>query len=187
MVDRCATCRRRLTWDRPAIDVCLCGAYIRSVDAESPEVDGAVFSRRISTTLLDETSVPGIESDEALPRWWCQLSLDGSARLLTALGAIERPLETIKLAQLYQASTTTWHGIVERGLGRLRQLSRYREGEFTQLAAVVWEGCLESIALDHVSDADRQVAQVLAESIFGRSLAGRFGSLRGQLSQRRLF
>lgn len=191
MVDSCAACRRRLTWNRPSIDVCACGAYIRSVDGPraSKQLAAGFISRRISAALLGEVSAPSasLESSDDLPGWWGQLSLDGSMRLLTALGAIERPFSATKVAELQQASSATWQSIVERGLDRLRWVSKRQDEELEQLAPVVWEGCLESIALDHINEPDRQVAQLLAESIFGQRLAGRFGSLRGQLSQRRLF
>lgn len=38
MVEQCVRCKHPLTWDRPSIDVCKCGAYIESTPGEPSEV-----------------------------------------------------------------------------------------------------------------------------------------------------
>jgi hypothetical protein len=190
MVDRCASCRRRLTWNRPAVDVCVCGAYIRAVGRPpASKSSSSVVSRRIAATLRNAVSPSSEDSEDAadLPEWWSDLSLDGCMRIVTAMGAIERPLTAIKVASFQHASSDVWQGVVERGLDRLRWATKQQGDELRQLAPVIWEGALESIALDHVALPDRQVADRLAEGVLGQKFSGRFGSLRGQLSQRSLF
>lgn len=190
MVDQCASCRRRLTWNRPAIDVCVCGAYIRSADRPHPQ-EGLAYlaSRWISAALNGATPTwdEGSEFKDKFPKWWTDLSLDGCMRILMAMGAIDRPLTAIRVAELQRASSQAWQGIVERGLDRLQWAIAHQREELEQLASMIWEGALESIALDHVSPADQRTAQHLAESILGLKFTGRFGSLRGPLSQRSLF
>lgn len=191
MVDRCASCQRRLTWNRPAIDVCICGAYIGSGDPlrTEKEAPALLISRRIAMAIGGERTIPSasLKRQESLPPWWSHVSLDGCLRILVAMGAIDRPLTAFKVAALQQAPSLLWKGIVERGLMRLQWAVAHPDDELKQLASVVWEGGLESIALDHVSHPDRQVAHLLAEAIFDQKFAGRFGSFRGQLSQRALF
>lgn len=190
MVDQCTSCRRRLTWNRPAVDVCVCGAYIRSADQHhSREGFAYLISKQISAALRGAALAlgEGSECKYKFPAWWADLSLDGCMRILTAIGVIDRPLAAIKVAELQRASSEAWRGIVERGLARLQWATVHQGEELQQLAPVIWEGGLESIALDQASLADRQAAQYLAESILRLKFAGRFGSLRGPLSQRSLF
>ena len=187
MVDQCVSCRRPLTWDRLSVDVCRCGAYIRSpVDepSEAYQVAG-VFSRLIGAHIAGETH--RCELAASLPAWWSLATLDGLIRLTVAMGIVDNEDRTVQFPSLHRISSKAWAVIVARGIERLRQVGSSDGARMTSLRRTVWEGGLESLALRSASSVDRQIAELLLHRIFARKLSARFGVSRGALSQGSLF
>jgi len=187
MVDQCMSCRRSLTWDRPSIDVCKCGAYIQSAPNESSEAYqlGGIFSRLISAHVAGETHQ--CELAALLPAWWGSATLDGIMRITVAMGIVGREDCAVQFPSLHRFSSRTWAVIVARGIERLMQLDLSDGARITSLRRTVWEGGLESLALKCLSSVDRQIAELLLHRIFARKLSARFGESRGVLSQQSLF
>ncbi|MDP9967523.1 hypothetical protein J2W37_005269 [Variovorax paradoxus] len=187
MVDQCVSCRRSLTWDRLSVDVCRCGAYIKSpVDEPSDGYRVAgFFSRLISAHIAGETH--GCELTALLPAWWSLATLDGLMRLTVAMGIVDKEDCAVRFPSLHRFSSRTWALIVARGLERLMQVDSSEPAQMTSLRRTVWEGGLESLALKSVSPVDGQIAELLLHRIFARKLSVRFGASRGSLSQISLF
>lgn len=183
MVERCASCRQHLSWDRPAIDVCRCGRYITGPN----EAVGAEEALVLSSIIRKVVRSGGMTSANLeLPAWWSLLSLDGALRLIVAMGASRGGFETARSSKVYRATVEHWAEFVSRGLRRLCEYETADDRGRTLLASQVWEGGLESIIFRASQLVDRQVATLLLEQIFGRTVGAKFGSLRGGLSQQRL-
>jgi hypothetical protein len=187
MIDQCVSCKRPLTWDRPSIDVCKCGAYIQSNSGEPSEVYKAagLFSRLISAHVAGQAH--SCEQAALLPAWWARATLDGIMRIIVAMGIVDRADCAVHFPSLHRLSSGAWALIVARGLERLMQVEASDSARMTSLRRTVWEGGLESLALKRVSSIDAQIAELLLQRIFARRLSARFGASRGVLSQQSLF
>lgn len=183
MVERCGSCKQLLSWDRLAIDICRCGKYIAGPDTPTH----ANEARGLSTIIREVVRCGRMTSaDLPLPEWWNLLSLDGALRLVVAMGASRGGFEAARSSTTYRATVEHWAEFAVRGLRRLCDYEGSREGAKLFLAPQVWEGGLESIIVRSAHQGDRQVAMLLLEQIFGRTVGAKFGSLRGDLSQRKL-
>lgn len=183
MIERCASCKQLLSWDRPAVDVCRCGQYIVGPDRPVHAVEVRALSSIIRKVVRagEMTS-----ADLPLPAWWNRLSLDGALRLVVAMGASRGGFENARSSTTYRATVEHWAQFAGRGLKRLCDYESSCDAGKVLLAPQVWEGGLESIIRRFSQPVDRQVATLLLEQIFGRTVGGRFGSLRGDLSQQKL-
>ena len=183
MIERCASCKQMLSWNRMAIDVCRCGQYIVSSDKVVQTGDAPVLSSMIREAMrggrMTSAKLP-------LPTWWNLLSLDGALRLVVAMGVSPGGFQTARSSTPYLATVDHWADFAVRGLRRLCDYEASSDGGRRLLASQVWEGGLESIAIRSSQHVDRQAAMLLLEQIFGRTVGAKFGSLRGGLSQQRL-
>lgn len=183
MLERCASCKQLFSWDRLAIDVCRCGQYI-----VGPDQTVRTGEARALSSIIREVVRAGrmTAADLPLPNWWNLLSLDGALRLVVAMGASRGGFEAVRHSKTYRATVERWAEFAIRGVRRLCDYEASSAGGRMLLAPQVWEGGLESIIVRSSQQVDRQVATLLLEQIFDRTVGARFGSLRGDLSQQRL-
>lgn len=185
MVKRCQTCGAPLRWFRPAVDVCQCGAYFKSLDdsrlkeaSEAVSVAGWIADHFTGRDL-------DIRGDFSLPNWMPALTLDGLCTLLRAMGAKARGHQSIKVSSQMTESVEFWQEVCIRAIEHLRAFVRTVDS--TEIAPVVWEGALEGWALAPVSRTDQQVALKLLREIFTTEIIAHFGSQRAALCQMHLF
>lgn len=145
MVDKCADCRRPLSWDRPSIDVCKCGAYIRADRVEPSEAHkvAGLFSRVISAHVTGEAH--RCELAALMPAWWTMATLDGIMRITIAMGVVSRDGCAVRFSSLHRLSSPAWALIVARGLDRLMQMESSDRARMASLRRTVWEGVLISM------------------------------------------
>lgn len=187
LMDRCGVCQSPLNWYRPAIDVCRCNGYLKgdSEDLQGQDRKSLWLSAWIASRLEDHVDSAVMPS--VFPNWLTELSIDGLCSIVHAFGVCSAPHQTVQShAQRKGGSTGHWRVVAQRGLSRLEQLNS-RQLELSGLSDLVWEGGLEGVALRCTQQADRQVAQMLMQKVFGKNATARFGSHRGPLSQLTLF
>lgn len=173
LINRCPYCGMRLTWLRPAIDVCCCGRYLRR---EAPErqlsSEEQCWCRALSTRLREKhlTRV-AVHPSVQLPEWMLHATPDGASRLIHALGALSRPEQCLSSAQVVDIpSPSELALIVERGLLRVRVLSAQSAEVRRKLRLLIYEPGLQRLTQQGVAPEDRQCAVQLMRLLGGEPL-----------------
>lgn len=95
LLDRCPSCLRALSWNRPGLDLCSCGFAFKMEDVPETPTASELFLAREIDQRMDDFGSPkcghdaaGVATDEAaqaLSALLCNLSLDGVMRIVYAL------------------------------------------------------------------------------------------------------
>lgn len=172
LIDRCAKCKRKLSWRRPDLYTCHCRADLCAINPDHADPDAIWLSRRIGSLLGGENDL----SDSACctRQLLGGFSLDLLLRVVRAIGVSEgehlRDIVPGKLTRIL--STDEAHGVVYRAFSRLKAIL-FREGaeryaeclHLSELRIIGAEvignetGVLEHL-LDIVADVDAQCASV---------------------------
>jgi len=156
LIDICGHCGKRLSWWRPAIDVCTCGHFIVT---KGEEVVGELLVDWTETLLAkaDRVSRPLPERD--LPRWLGVLSADGLLAVGFAFGIRREQLERVSSAAArVPPSTIEMRAVIERAVVRLRRSGEIRAPCAMDLRMQVYEEGLRRLWHRNVAEADRNVA-----------------------------
>lgn len=185
MVGQCKACGSPLRWYRPAVDVCQCGAYLKTLNDQIVEANAfdVWVSSRIAHYLEGDARLGAISG--VMPAWMSELSFDGFMVLIHVFGIQVNPHQAVVKAGYAKVPGEFWRGVCVRAIHRLSDYMASMDA--TLLAPWVWEGGVESLALSYVRHADQQVAVKLLREIFDIEIAARFGSQRAALCQMSLF
>ena len=182
LMEACPRCGRRITWDRPAIDVCVCGRYFmpdRGEDVLSAQP--SAWTRWIEWRLGFAQIRPGA-SDGFVPPVLDALSIDGASRLVEAFGLLRTAGDSSRGATVAARTAEGFANVIERGLRRLAAI----DGELDAMRALADElhvPALERLRSIAVSEADSACAALLLRQLQNTrdaqvDLRGRYG--RGQ-------
>lgn len=184
MRDRCDHCNQRLSWSRPAVDVCGCGRYL-----SGPPRDEAWPSLVIewlqAVQLRLEGTMPRTPLSSDWPPWVFSLSAEGMTTLVHALGVINRPYEHVGSEVSRSLPSSAWMAdVIQRGLGRLTCLKVVDRHAAEHLHGLVYEPALERLARHGATQADRDIAENLVDGLCRAPKSGL--SLTGRRSRRQL-
>jgi hypothetical protein len=182
----CLHCRRTISWDRPQIDICPCGRFLRPapipVEAPPAVIDWALWVERRLTTPTATARDPGLTP--AVPRMLNELTLDGAFRLVVAFGLLQRQADQPLAAAATARATDGAIRMIVRGLERLSlidgSLQRVRE-----LAPQIHVAALERLRTHPADSVDANCAALLLQHLGDRSdrhvdMRGRY--VRGQMT-----
>ncbi len=158
LIDGCPHCGRRLTWLRPAVDVCNCGHYLW-VDstAQTREAMGAWVGRLVGNASGSGT--PGTTSTYMLPPWFNVLSADALTAIAFSFGVRDGPFERVtSAAATVPPSTRRMTSIIERALIRLRRAHDLAVPCPSDLRLCVYEQALWRLWRRHADLSDRDAA-----------------------------
>ena len=95
LMDRCPSCRRALSWNRPGLDVCSCGFAFEMEDVPLPPTASELFLARVIDQRMDDFASPecvhdaaglaDVEAAQSLSALLHNMSLDGVMRVVYAL------------------------------------------------------------------------------------------------------
>ncbi len=184
MTDVCLSCRRRLTWERPSIDVCGCGGYLKEADP----LPLPFASLRLSSWLAENFSCA--ESGPPIRGWasWMGgISLPLLCAAVHAFGACCAPHQRVLSSSILRSRRTAdWDNVVARGAERLDALFD-RSVAISEFKHHVWQAGLESMVARALTTRDRQVSQRLLAMVFGPDAVARHGIHSAALRQLNLF
>lgn len=182
--EHCPHCGALIRWNRPAIDICSCGAFLTNADA-SPILPPHVknWSEWAEERLFhSESNLPAM--NYGLPALFNSLSIDGAFRVVLAVGTLPEAHAFQGEVSALAATSTGLVVVVSRGIERLLSLGN-QLAEIRALEPVIHSPTLERMRQVAASVADRNCASVLLSymrsgSRLGLERRGRFQ--RGQLS-----
>lgn len=166
----CVHCRQSITWDRPQIDICNCGRYLKpaSVVAEPPTavIDWVhwVAARLAPSAIVSHER----EGHLAVPEMLNELTLDGAFRLVEAFGLLQKPEEQPLVAAATARSIAGAVGLIARGLERLTLIDG-RLQKVRDLAPQIHISALERLRAHAADTADANCAAVLLRHLGDRS------------------
>lgn len=185
-LDACRHCGRRITWDRPAIDVCTCGRYLVSDQAgEGLSAQVTAWARWVEWRM-GFAQVRGDAQGVTVPLLLDALSVDGASRLVEAFGLLRAPADSTCAATAAARTATGFAAVIGRGLRRLAAVDGAPTA-IRPMADEVHVPALERLRAIAANEADSACASVLLRQMQIPEAAevdmrGRYG--RGQ---RRLF
>jgi hypothetical protein len=168
LIDTCVHCGRRLSWWRPAIDVCTCGHFLAAED------EGAIGEPLLDWIEMSVAKVSGASwapSGRILPRWLDVLSADGLLAVGFAFGIRSKPLSRVtSAAARVPPSTREMAAVIARGVARLQSAGELLGACSMDLRLNVYEEGLRRLWHRNVCDADRDAAASLLRWLgaFGR-------------------
>ena len=170
LVDTCVHCGRRLSWWRPAIDVCACGHFFATED--EGDVDGVLmdWTEALIAKLRGAIRTP---DNRVLPRWLDVLSADGLLAVGFAFGVRSEPLTRVtSAAARVPPSTSEMAALIGRGVARLQRAAELLEPCSIDLRLFVYEEGLRRLWNRNVDDSDRDAAAALLRWLgaFGRGV-----------------
>lgn len=188
LTDMCHTCGAQLRWERRALDVCDCGAYIgrRSLhDSDRPTEEAKALQRALEDRIACSDDVDDPRMIPGLPASFSGLTVDGMTSAVLAFGILPRALAVTPHActrrHLQSADVQL---LVRRAQTRLTAASASGAG-LRSLRDQVAEAFLRRMLLPHSHPNDRAIALQLLSAIGLNkprgSMQGRFASL-SQLS-----
>lgn len=179
----CPRCRRAISWNRPAIDVCRCGAYLSGGEQDGLDVVDASWM----DTLLCK-AMPAYRaalSDAARPAWLEPLTADGLFTVVWAFGIRERPSAPIvKESRKTVLAPSRVAQVIQRGLARISGVDVLSAPCGLETRCLLYEEALCRLELRGTTQADRDVASDLlrwARASERRSLRALVRPPRGQL------
>lgn len=172
----CPACKQAIAWDRPDIDVCRCGRYLRAVAAADDGTDDSALGwhRWVAGQMLGEDGSPALPSP-ALPALIDGLSVDGAFRLIDAFGVFAGKVGSVRAARQQGSSVGAQLAVLRRGIDRLRRLEQDLSpgGEIFD---EVHLDALHALARDPATPADGLRAAWLLEFQRGQRPPGRVGA-----------
>lgn len=159
LIDSCVHCGRRLSWWRPAIDICSCGHFLSGED-EAVANDAVVGWTEM---LLGKASRACVFANRfEFPRWLDVLSADGLLAVGFAFGIRREPLERVtSAAARVPPSSRDMAAVIERGVTRLRRAGELSDRCATDLRLHVYEEGLRRLWRRYADTADRDAAASL--------------------------
>ena len=184
LLDHCGHCNQRLTWSRPAADVCGCGRYL-SGPARDEAWPSVVIQWLEAVQVRLEGAMPRMPLSSDWPPWVFSLSAEGMTTLVHALGVINRPYEPVRSDVSRSLPSSAWMAdVIQRGLGRLACLKVIDRDAADRLQGLVYEQALERLARHGAIQADRDIAEHLVQGLCRTPKSGL--SLTGRRSRRQL-
>jgi hypothetical protein len=185
MTDFCLACRRRLTWDRPSVDICGCGGYLKRVaDPLPPPLASFRLSSWLAENFYCAESSPPIQGWAS---WMGGISLPLLCVAVHAFGACCAPHQRVLSSSILRSRRTAdWDSVVARGVARLDALFDC-SASIDELKHQVWQAGLESMVARALTTRDRQVSQRLLAMVFGPAAVAQHGIHSAALRQLSLF
>lgn len=187
--DECPRCNRQLRWERPAMDVCDCGAYLNAALVEScprPTHQEVQFQELLEAKMFRHTAHEGC-TPLGLPAAFAGLSIDGLIVVTLAFGVLPRALAvtpaSARRRRLLSRESTQ---IIKRALRRLGGDSAAPQ-PLSALQEVVSEPFLKRLLSVYAHDNDRIAASSLLAEVFGCYIHGQMQGRYPELSQISLF
>ena len=188
LIDRCEHCKKPISWDRPAIDVCQCERIFtdHSKDTEHPTSQELNLASWTLKPLLNKNSSYSETQASEPPAWINNLSIDGELRIVKAFGICEGTYQAIPAGFPWgRCSSSYWQDVLRRSSTRIEQF--IDDPTTPELKTLVYQPFLERLASQPLTTADKDGALHLLQQIFNYKPLTRFGSGKGHLSQRSLF
>ena len=188
LIDQCGHCKKPISWDRPAIDVCQCKRILAGdlKDLEQPSTQEITLAQWVLKPLIQGAPE---ESSATIPKalgWINTLSLDGALRIIKAFGVCELPHQAIPSSFPWgRCASTYWRDIFKRASIRIEQF--INDPTSPELQTLVYQPFLEGLAAKPLTAIDKDIALHLLKEIFNYKPLTRFRGGKGHLSQRRLF
>jgi hypothetical protein len=158
LIDGCPHCGRRLSWLRPAVDVCSCGHYLWVESAAQP---GEAVSAWVGILVgnASDSGAPCVTSTYTLPPWFSVLSPDALTAIAFSFGVRDEPFERVTSAvATVPPATNRMTAIIERALIRLRRAHDLAVPCPSDLRLCVYEQALWRLWRRHADLADRDAA-----------------------------
>ncbi len=182
LIDRCAKCKRVLSWRRPDLYTCHCRADLCSMIPDQATPDAIWLSHHIGCLLFGESDLPVSESRSR--QLLGAFSLDVLLRVVRALGVSEgdhvRDIVPGKLTRIL--STDEAHGVVYRAFSRVKAI-------LIGIGAERYADCLHLAELrvigEHVTGIERTMFEHLLDSV--ADIDAQCASVKPVKSQLRLF
>ena len=187
LIDICKYCKKRVAWDRPAIDICQCGwPYSSSQESqEKPSAFEVAMAWHIHQKISNDALITK-ESVSLIPLWMKNLSLDALLRILKAFGICEKTFQVIPSSFAWgQCKSAFWVGVYQRACLRLSQFND--DSSRKNLADLIYRPYLELLASNHLQRTDRQAALYLLKALYDYEPLTHLGASKGHLAQRSLF
>lgn len=164
LVDRCGRCGRHITWDRPAVDVCVCGRYLSRASESTPVSVPLLAWVGAFCRSAGELTVS--TQGEWLAPWLAAFSADGALCVVHALGVCEAANQHVSVGHRPPSwSPGEVAQLVERGLERAKQVEPSQRASVARIRPLVYEQGLERLANQGTTAADRDGAQFLVDRL----------------------
>ncbi|MDE1981470.1 MAG: TniQ family protein [Betaproteobacteria bacterium] len=184
LVDQCKNCHKQITWDRPAIDTCVCGRYLsyhQSVGFEPSDSELSVASH-VESFLSPEDAY----TRALTPAWLNGLSLDGLCRLIWAFGISDSDnLRPPTKRSTSSINTHFWIQLLRRFLDRMYLMDQ--PDSAASLSNHIYKQALDRMSAIGVLHSDREAAIYVLGKVFGLDQIPKATGLNSHLSQKRLF
>lgn len=160
LIDHCPYCDRVISWNRPALDVCICGRFLtaeHSVHALPPLLSSWIRWIESRLAVQDGIVHPG---EFGVPDLLDKLSIDGSTRVVVAAGLLPDGNASPGAPSKLSRTSLGMAEILTRGLNRLTGLER----DFSNLPSlrpVLHIPAIERMRAQSVSQADETMAEIL--------------------------
>jgi|MedtruStandDraft_1076414.scaffolds.fasta_scaffold00092_45 hypothetical protein len=160
LIDRCARCGVRLNWDRPALDVCRCGAFLSPCDLRLSK--SQLLWLRALDDALEGRFVHQLA--DGLPPWLRALSPDGLFWCVHAFGIRRGSLGKVQLPSSSRAvDRSELMEILGRGVDRVRQVVEFKSPLPKEFARLIHDEGLERLEVRGGTEADCLVAGSLRD------------------------
>ena len=169
LVDACEHCKVPLRWDRPALDVCICGRPFSSKNAQpgSASFESMTVSQAVETCLAGLSFKSNLLASRS-PACLHALSLGGLLCALHGFGSRPYVHAPCHASITSRAGTTAdWTQVVHRACARLLQAASLPPALWPQLEPIVSETLIEHLALKSPDPADQQVGRYLLHHMRG--------------------
>ncbi len=163
LIDACGYCGRRLSWTRPAIDVCSCGHFLA---ADAPAARSDTMANWVASLALKGCDrQQGFNAAQStLPRWLGPMSADATLAIGFAFGVREKPFERVtSAAARVPPSTDRMASILARALVRLQGARDLTRACRADLRLSVYEQGVRRLWTRNVCPADRDTAAALLQ------------------------
>ena len=154
LISSCPHCGQMISWNRPDIDICQCGRYIKAQASAPVEQGVQAWLCWLESTLCPDSALP---SPSLLPAALPHLSIDGAFRIVEALGLCANATQSRGWALSACRSPRGVGTVIERGLQRLLTIAD-DPGVLTHMATLVDQPALIRIAADAAAPEDQALA-----------------------------
>lgn len=158
LIDDCPHCGRRLSWLRPAVDVCSCGHFLWVDASEQAGEAMAAWVERLVGSASDP-GAQGAASPYRFPPWFSVLSADALTAIAFSFGVRDEPFERVtSAAATVPPATNRMTSLIERALIRLQRAHDLTVPCPSDLRLCVYEQALWRLWHRHAGVADRDAA-----------------------------
>ncbi|KQV88065.1 TniQ family protein [Pelomonas sp. Root1237] len=166
LICSCHRCGEGIGWDRPDVDICRCGHPFKA-NGEAPELESDVMAwlcwlEAAVSPAAPQRPVPA--AFRSMPGAIEHLSVDGSFRIVEALGLRAGPNDSVRSALAKCAVPRVLGAAIARGLDRLRFIEANLT-EVPSLASVVNQEALIQVARDYAAPVDHTLAWWLLHAL----------------------